>query len=277
MITTLWPHPAALIKTQQRRIIVIADLHIGWEMALSGKGIHVQTQTAKLLGRLKDLIFQYKPEELLILGDVKHTIATAEISEWHDVPDFFNELRKLVQKIRVIRGNHDGNLEPLLPENVELLPATGITLGRVGLFHGHQWPSLDVLTCNALMMGHVHPVVSLRDPAGFRITKQVWIKANCDQKQLAFTLMRKHKSGATKQPEARHHKARFLQLFIMPSFNDFLGGRPLNEKRVGVDAKAGVAVGPVLRSEAVDMEAAETYLLDGTFLGTLGQLRVLSW
>jgi len=31
----------------------------------------------------------------------------------------------------------------------------------------------------------------------------------------------------------------------------------------------------VLRSDAVDLENAETYLLDGTFLGTLGQLRSL--
>jgi hypothetical protein len=277
MITPLWPHPAALLKVQKRRIIVLADLHIGWEMALSGKGIHVPTQTPKLLGRLKDLILRYKPEELLILGDVKHTIATAEISEWQDVPDFFIELGKLVQTIRVIRGNHDGNLEPLLPENVELLPATGTILGKVGFFHGHQWPPLDILTCKAIVMGHVHPVVSLRDPAGFRITRQVWIKANCNRKQLAKTLKQKHKPKSIGQTEARETGTEFLQLFIMPSFNDFLGGRPLNERRVGADGKTGVAVGPVLRSEAVDMEGAETYLLDGSFLGTLGQLRMLGW
>jgi hypothetical protein len=276
MITPLWPHPAALIRVQQKRIIALADLHIGWEMAVSRKGIHIPTQTPKLLGRLKDLISRYKPEELLILGDVKHTIATAEISEWHDVPDFFNELRKLVKRICVIRGNHDGNLEPLLPENIELLPATGIILGKVGFFHGHQWPSSDVLTCKAMVMGHVHPVVSLRDPAGFRITRQVWIKVNCNRKQLANTLMRRHKLGSIERAKTRHREAELLQLFIMPSFNDFLGGRPLNEKRVGIDAKSSVAVGPVLRSEAVDMEGADTYLLDGNFLGTLAQLRMLS-
>jgi putative SbcD/Mre11-related phosphoesterase len=275
MITPLWPHPAALIKVQQKRIIVLADLHIGWEMAVSGKGIHIPTQTPKLLGRLKDLILRYKPEELLILGDVKHTIATAEASEWHDVPDFFNEARKLVHTISVVRGNHDGNLEPLLPESIELLPATGTILGKVGFFHGHQWPSMDVLTCKAIVMGHVHPVVSLRDPAGFRITRQVWIKANCNRKQLATTLKQKHKSASAEQARTRGHESEFLQLFIMPSFNEFLGGRPMNERNVGPDGKTRVTMGPVLRSEAVDMERAETYLLDGSFLGTLGHLRML--
>jgi metallophosphoesterase superfamily enzyme len=33
----------------------------------------------KLLERLMALISTYKPEKLLILGDVKHTIATAEL------------------------------------------------------------------------------------------------------------------------------------------------------------------------------------------------------
>jgi len=278
MITPLWPHPAALVKSPQRRMIVVADLHIGWEMAISRKGIHLPTQTPKLLGRLKGLISEYKPEELLVLGDVKHTVATAETGEWHDVPEFFNELRKHVQRIHIIRGNHDGNLEPLLPENIELLPATGIVFGKTGFFHGHQWPSPAILSCQTLVMGHVHPVVSLRDPAGFRITRQVWIKASCDRKKLARTLIQKHKLKGKKNAEDIHCKTKSgaLQLFIMPSFNDFLGGRPLNQRRLSGDTKSEMGVGPIFRSEAVDMEGAETYLLDGNFLGKLAQLRMLS-
>jgi putative SbcD/Mre11-related phosphoesterase len=278
MITPLWPHSAALVKLQQSRIMVIADLHIGWEMAISDKGIHVPTQTPKLLGRLMSLISKYKPGELLVLGDVKHTVATAEMAEWHDVPDFFNELRKHVQKIHIIRGNHDGNLEPLLPENVELLPASGIMLGKIGFFHGHQWPSPAILACQTLVMGHVHPVISLRDPAGFRITRQVWMKASCNRKQLAKMLIQKHKLEDQNGPEDSHYEAKseVLQLFIMPSFNDFLGGRPLNARKLRGNSKSEMVVGPIFRSEAVDMKRAEVYLLDGNFLGTLDQLRALN-
>jgi metallophosphoesterase superfamily enzyme len=71
----------------------------------------------------------------------------------------------------------------------------------------------------------------------------------------------------------RHRiKLRVEHLFIMPSFNDFLGGRPLNETRPRGGAKDEMIAGPVLRSNAVNMENAEVYLLDGTFLGTLRQL-----
>jgi hypothetical protein len=278
MITPLIPHPAALIKTQKTRTLVIADLHIGWEIALSQKGIHVPTQMPKLLQKLKTLVSTYKPEKLLVLGDVKHTVATAQIGEWHDVPDFFNELQRQIKKICVIRGNHDGNLEPLLPENIKILPATGSIVEEVGLFHGHRWPSPALLKCKTLMMGHVHPIVAFRDPAGFRITRQVWVKAECDGTKLTKILLQKNKIKIKKNAEEtlrKHYriKPETSQLFIMPSFNEFLGGRPLNRRKTSGTERI---MGPVLRSEAVNMKDAETYLLDGTFLGTLNQLRTTS-
>jgi hypothetical protein len=279
MITPLLPYPAALIKTEKTRIIAIADLHIGWEMALSQRGIHVPSQTSKLIKKLTDLLSAYKPEKLLILGDVKHTVATAEISEWQDIPDFFNELKRQIEDILIIRGNHDGNLEPLLPENITVLPATGATMGEVGFFHGHRWPSPALLKCKTLVMAHVHPTIALRDPAGFRITRQVWVKVGCDKNRLTEILLQKHKIRTETNAEKtllKHYriKPKTSQLFIMPSFNDFLGGRPLNEREYSGKTDERI-VGPVLRSEAVDMKNAETYLLDGTFLGTLNQLQTL--
>ena len=281
MITLLTPYQAALIKTRKTRTLVIADLHIGWEIALSQKGIHVPTQMPKLLQKLKDLISTYRPEKLLILGDVKHTAASAETGEWHDVPDFFSELKRQIKEINVIRGNHDGNLEPLLPENIEILSATGTIIGEVGFFHGHRWPSPTLLKCKTLMMGHIHPVVAFRDPAGFRITRQVWVKAECDGTKLAETLLQKHRiktDGSVEETLRKRYgiKPATSQLFIMPSFNDFLGGRPLNKRKTSETARTKRIAGPVLRSEAVDMENAEIYILDGTFLGTLNQLRTLS-
>lgn len=277
MITPIPNQPALLVKQEKQKTLAIADLHIGWEMALTQKGIHVPTQTPRLLKRLTNLIATYKPDKLLILGDVKHTIASAEIGEWHDVPDFFSELKKLAPDISIIRGNHDGTLEPLLPENIRMLPSTGISMGEVGFFHGHRWPSPTLLECRTLVMGHVHPVVALRDPAGFRITRQAWVKADCNAAQLHMVLMKKHGKKASEKPDKTlKAKPKASRLFIMPSFNDFLGGRPLNERRLSGRSQAERIVGPVLRSEAVDMENAEMYLLDRTYLGTLSQLRMLS-
>ena len=280
MLKLLWPNPAALVKTKETRILLIADPHIGWELELQQKGIHVPSQTPKILNKLTAILGKYKPQQLVIVGDIKYTVVSSGMGEWHDIPDFFAKIQSLVPNIAVVRGNHDANLEPLLPDTVEFLPATGSVIGDVGVFHGHKWPSPALLGCKSLVMGHLHPVVVFRDPAGFKITRQVWMKADCDSEALAKILLPKHgiKIEDTVAKTLQKHygiRLKAKELFIMPSFNDFLGGRPINETRPRKEAGAKALIGPFLRSEAVDIDNSELYLLDGTYLGTLNQLRNL--
>jgi putative SbcD/Mre11-related phosphoesterase len=280
MLKLLLPYPAALIKTGKTKTLVIADPHLGWEMALRDRGIHVPSQSSKLLNKIVAVLSKYKPDTLLILGDVKYTVVAAEPGEWHDIPEFFQNLKKHVKEIDIVRGNHDANLEPLLPESIQLLPATGTIIDDVGLFHGHKWPSPTLLKCKTIVMGHLHPVVVFRDPVGFKITRQVWVKAKCDTAQLSKTLLQKHGikiEGSPEETVKKHYtfKPRSSQLFIMPSFNDFLGGRPINETKPRKKGQTPTIIGPVLRSEAVDLDNSEIYLLDGTYLGTLNHLRRL--
>jgi metallophosphoesterase superfamily enzyme len=129
-------------------------------------------------------------------------------------------------------------------------------------------------------MGHLHPVVVFRDPAGFRITRQVWVKANCNSEVLAKILLQKNNvkiEGSVTKTLKKHFKIRLQtkEIIIMPSFNDFLGGRPINETRARKENGSEALIGPVLRSQAVDVDNSELYLLDGTYLGTLNQLRSL--
>ena len=277
MLTLLVPHPAALIKTAKTKTLVIADPHIGWENALQERGIHVPSQTPKILKKLVALLQEHKPDALVVIGDVKYTVIKAELGEWHDIPDFFTEVQNHVSDISIIRGNHDANLEPLLPEAVKLLPATGTVIGDIGLFHGHKWPSPMLLKCKTLLMGHVHPVVVFRDPSGFRITRQVWAKAQVSTAKLSTTIMQQQKVKVEGSLEATVKKCygfkpQAANMFMMPSFNDFLGGRALNQTRSGKEGQATM-IGPMLRSGIVDIDNAEVYLLDGTYLGTLNHLR----
>jgi len=275
------PFPALLLQKQSKRVLVIADLHIGWEVTLVDQGVHVPSQTPKILDKMTRLIESCKPASLIFLGDVKHTVTGVEMEEWRDVPDFFETLGKKVPDIQVIPGNHDGNLEPLLPEFVKILPSTGIVLWDVGLFHGHAWPAPELLGCRSLVTGHVHPMVVFRDPIGFRITRPVWVKTRCDGAQLTKSIL-KHANVKVKEDPAAllrklfNVKLRCSQLFIMPSFNDFLGGQPINWKSLGKSPGSRAFIGPVLRSGSIDIDNAETYLLDGTFLGKVSQLRTIS-
>jgi uncharacterized protein len=260
--------------------LVISDLHLGWERLLTQRGVHVPSQTPKIKNMLLKLINETKPTILILLGDIKDAITKVSMEEWKDIPEFFEDIQEKVSEIQVILGNHDGNIEPLLPETIKIVPSSGTRFGDVGLFHGHAWPSPELLECRNLVTGHVHPTVAIRDPMGLRITRQVFIKAPCNSEQLAKSILNylSTKVGANVSGvlnEQHKVQLRVEQLFILPSFNQFLGGRPINEKR-RTKKRADAYIGPILRSGCMNIDDAEVYLLDGTFLGTVKQLKTLS-
>lgn len=279
----LTPHAAFLIRKGSEKVLVISDLHIGWEVALAEEGVHVPSQTSRLIDRLEHLVTLEKPDLLVVLGDVKHTVSKIEMEEWRDVPIFFEEACKILPKVQVVPGNHDGNLEPLVPESVEILSPRGTAIGDFALFHGHTWPEVEMLGCSTMVIGHVHPVVVFKDPMGFRITRQVWVRGPCDNSLLAWFVLRRHNVRLKKSVNPQDVlKAEFnvdlgaKNLVIMPSFNDFLGGQAINRSTIARRRRFREFIGPVLRSGSVKLEKAEVYLLDGTFLGSLDNLRKLS-
>jgi len=274
------------VRKAQERVLVVADLHIGWEVALAEQGVHVPSQTPKMKEKLLKLVDLYKPTSLLFLGDVKHTIARVELEEWIDIPDLFEALIEKVGDVKVVLGNHDGNLEPLLPSKVQILPSTGIALFDAGFFHGNAWPAPELLACRSLVIGHVHPTVAFRDALGFRITAQVWVRASIGKAQMASSFLKGmgFRVKADEDPirvlqKNFHVRFKASELYIMPYFNEFLGGRPINRSSAGRSERSSRYIeylGPILRSGSVSIEDAETYLLDGAFLGTVSQLRSLS-
>jgi len=279
----LVPYPALLLERKDERVLVASDLHIGWEVTLSEKGIHVPSQTPRLLERLMQLIDAHKVTRVIFLGDMKHTIAKVELSEWRDVPDFFEKLSRRVPDVTIIRGNHDGDLEALTPRSVRIVEPTGLQLwDEIGLFHGNTWPAPELLESRIVIMGHMHPVVAFRDHFNYRMIRPIWVKASCACKLLAPAFLRHRGIKSTNDPvetikERLHVEPRDMGIIIMPAFNDFLGGQAVNRKEGPTAGRATRDhLGPVLRSGCVDLDAAEVYMLDGTYLGAIRDLRALS-
>jgi len=267
------PHPALLIEEKSARVLVVADLHIGWEKTLIEKGIYIPSQAWRVSDSLLKMISKYKPNRIIFLGDIKQTIQRISLEEWKTVPEFFETIQKAVGEISVIVGNHDGDLEPLTPRSVKIFPSSGLVVGRekrIGLFHGHAWPSPEVLSSELLIMGHIHPMVQFRDKLSVRMVKRVWIKAHCNGNILARAYLKYLKIKTDKNPREtlKHRIGIELNdpiLIIMPAFNDLIGGVLVNRfmKRL---------IGPFLGSGSINITDAEVCLIDGTYLGTVKQL-----
>jgi putative SbcD/Mre11-related phosphoesterase len=279
----LSPYAALIIKKESEKILVISDLHIGWEAALANDGIYLPSQIDRLLEKLHYIITSEKPNYLLVLGDIKHTVDKIRMEEWHDVPRFFDEICNIVPEVYVIPGNHDGDIGALLPEKVKVSSPRGFIIGDIGFFHGHTWPLIKLLGCNTLVIGHLHPVVVFKDPLGFRVSKPVWVKAKCKKNLLARFLLKRHKIKlkTDEDPQDQLRKKfnidlKAENLVILPSFNDFLGGQAINKTTISRAKRFKEFIGPILRSGSVMLENGEVYLLDGTFLGLLDNLRKIN-
>lgn len=264
-----------LFEEGSERILIVADFHIGFEHELVEIGISIPSQTPKMLSRLLRVIDEYKPNVFVFLGDVKHAIPKISLGEWRDVPGFFESVLGVVDRVLVVVGNHDGDLKPLVPSQVRVIPSGGVVVGRkrrVGLFHGHAWPSQDVLAADVLVMGHIHPVVRFYDRYSFSIVRQVWVKAHCDGGVLAGAYLKhlKVKPGGASPREVFKKRFGFSvgdpELIVVPAFNDLLGGLAINQT-------GGRLIGPVLRSGCVDLGGSELYFLDGSYVGTVGRVR----
>ena len=245
--------PALMIKAAGESALIVADLHLGIEGELASKGISLPSQIPKVKERLLGLIEAHKPDRLIFLGDVKHNVPIASWQEWRELPKFFEELAKLV-RVEVIRGNHDGYLEGMVSEGIVIHGAKGIVLGkrkRVGLMHGHTWPSPELLETKILIAAHNHPAIEFRDKLWARVTEPIWLRAKLDQSKFPKKLQAQIKRGP---PE----------LLVMPAFSELVGGAAVNR------AIPEELLGPMFKAGAVRLDEAWAYLLDGTYLGTVG-------
>jgi putative SbcD/Mre11-related phosphoesterase len=268
------PYPALLFKERKERVVIVADIHIGWEIGLASKGIYIPSQTKRILTTLSHVVEAAKPTRLILLGDVKQAVPRISMEEWKNVPEFLEAVQKMVKDVTIVPGNHDGDIEPLTPRSIPIASSDGIVLGRkasVAVFHGHAWPKPEAFAAEVLVMSHIHPVVRFRDRMGLWTVKQVWARGRCDGAKLAEGYL-KYLNLTTGSDPRSVFKERLgvgmndPRLIIVPTFNDLIGGLSVNRltKRL---------TGPILGSGAIDLGAAELYLLDGTFLGTVNQFR----
>jgi putative SbcD/Mre11-related phosphoesterase len=249
----LEPIPAepALILKGKIKTLIIADMHIGIEAELRRSGINLPSQTEKMENHLITLCKDHNINELVIVGDVKHNVPMTTRQEYFEIPRIFERLKEHVDKVYISKGNHDGDIEHFLGDWVKIHEPKGFVHRKIGFFHGHTWPKKEVMTAEHIVIAHQHPTIQFIDTLGERDIRQCWVKTSFFEEKIS-------ERYPNSNPE----------LIILPTFNSLCGGIALNSEEK--------FLGPIMKNNLVDMDDSEIYLLDGTFLGKLKDLRLIN-
>ncbi|MDD2339679.1 MAG: metallophosphoesterase [Methanosarcina sp.] len=260
-ITPIIEEPA-LIVTNTETSLVVADIHLGIEWDLYRSGINLPSQMGGRLERILGYILANSPDRVILLGDVKHNVPQVSWQEKDEIPRFLETLVEYTH-VDIFPGNHDGGIELLFnrQKDIKVHSARGAILDGVGYFHGHTWPAPELLAASHIVTAHNHPTVRFTDAFGYSIVEPAWIrtKFNVGVLKRRFGNLDFENPAQWADPE----------LFVMPAFNELCGGVPFNE------STQKDLLGPVFSSGGIELEASGVYLLDGTKLGLLRNIRKL--
>ncbi len=241
------PDMPALIMTGRDSWAAVADLHIGIEVQMRKAGFSIPTQMPRMMRDLESL--SKIARNLVLLGDLKHKIPAVGRKEDAEIRQLLGRMLEVFDRVVLISGNHDGGIASVLPEGCEGMGSKGWTVQDTGLFHGHVWPSDEVMRCEKIVMGHIHPSVLLKDSLGARNIEKCWLRTSLHEEA---TLER--------------YDSCPMELVVIPAFNPLLTGTAVNS-----DPRA--SLGPIFRNSLADEESFRAYLLDGTFVGNPLKLR----
>jgi len=237
-----------VLVSKKHKLLVVADIHIGIENEFYNHGISIDSQSISIIKRLTNLIRKYKVEEVILLGDVKHSIPSAPRREQSDVKKLIDTIKTHDCTIRILPGNHDGGLKDIITGCASIQPSTGFVYNDTGFLHGHCWPSKELIECDRLITAHTHPTIMLRDRLGYTLFEQCWLRGYL----LADQIKKRYNVD----------KEKMIEVIIMPAFNRLCGGTAIN--------KDGI-VGPF--DKITDILNLEVFLLDGSYLGLTKDIR----
>ncbi len=236
--TRIVPSQPALVLEDTQRFLVVTDLHIGFEIGMISNDINVKPENIieEIHLALDSLIKVEKPDNLILLGDIKSGIDSISKIEWQMVPMFF-EIGKKINTI-VIPGNHDGNLSHLVPEYITMTGPSGLVIGDTLLTHGHVMPSENFSHVDKIVMGHLHPVYF--QEGSVLDGQRLWVSIKTEKKNIF--------------PSSRGD----LEIIVMPSFNKYFYA---THKRYHKKS-----ISPILE-RIKENHSAKIVTLDGSIIG----------
>jgi len=150
---TLWLTALRSLYWEEQKALVVSDLHLGKTGHFRKAGIAVPQSVYKEdLQRLLDLLLYFKPEQLIVVGDLFHSVANKELELFARWRNDFAHL-----KIVLVKGNHDIlKKEWYVQHDIEVIEHT-LHLGPFAFTHDQCDASGDSYS----FCGHIHPGIVL--------------------------------------------------------------------------------------------------------------------
>jgi len=137
------------------RWLAVADLHFGYELSQRAAGALVPMWgMATISDRLSELVAEYEPKRLIILGDLVHDETAAR-----EAAGLLGNLAGHCDVI-VVAGNHDRQLRG----HIEMVDA--LETDNFYFHHGH---CAAEKAGRIQIIGHHHPAAVITDGAGLRL------------------------------------------------------------------------------------------------------------
>ncbi len=237
--TRIIPSKPALILEGEKKSLIVTDIHIGFENTLATNEIFIGKNSTinETIQELSEIIDKEKPDSVILLGDVKSSIKSISRNEWDEVPMFFKKIREKCDVI-LVPGNHDANIQKLVPDNISMISSTGMVDENILLTHGHTMPSENFSHVDKIIMGHIHPVFFQEDSV---INGQrVWLSMKTEKENIF-----PNKSGE-------------LEIIVIHSFNKYFYATHRKQYKKSIS--------PII-NKIKSISSARIVTLDGVIIG----------
>lgn len=158
------------------RALVLSDLHIGYEQERRAAGILLPEEQKRFFLRELDRLFKrHNVGTVVLAGDVKHEFGRISDEEWRDVRDLIFSIRKRGADVKVVGGNHDNLIRPIL-DRLSIPLVRGLILKNknqeILVLHGDEELKTLVdsgslekedLDADVILIGHEHPSLRITD------------------------------------------------------------------------------------------------------------------
>lgn len=237
--TRIIPSKPALILKGEKKNLIVTDIHIGFESSMASNEIFIGKNSSinETIQELSEIIDKEKPDSVILLGDIKSSIKSISRNEWNEVPLFFEKIKEKCNII-LIPGNHDANIQKLVPEGVTMISSTGMVEDNVLFTHGHKMPSENFSHIEKIIMGHVHPVFF--QEGSVLNGQRVWVSLKIEKEKIFPST-----SGE-------------LEIIIVPSFNKYFYA---TQKRYYKKS-----ISPIIE-RLKEITSAKIVSLDGSIIG----------